>query len=332
MSWHTAIPEESWEAVVDALRAARDAGRPVALACHVAPDGDALGSLLAMTIVLRRSGFDVVASWGSEPFAVPGSYAFLPGIELLRPPEAFPEAPAVMLTFDAASFDRLGTLADAAKRADTLVVFDHHIAGEDFGDIRLVAPDAAATVMLVAEFLRRIGQPLDRDLAACLYTGLVTDTGRFQYSSTDAAAMELGGQLLATGIEHEELSRRIYERHPLGYLHLLSTVTGRATLDEAAGLVHAYVTQEDLRADDLEMEHAEPLVDVLRSVDRVRVALMLKEAPDGTWRVSLRSKGEVDVGSIAAAMGGGGHAYSAGFTSDRPRDEIVTEVRDRLSA
>jgi phosphoesterase RecJ-like protein len=184
--------------------------------------------------------------------------------------------------------------------------------------------------MLVAEFLRRIGEPLDRDLAACLYTGLVTDTGRFQYSSTDPSAMELGGRLLETGIEHEELSRRIYETHPFGYLGLLSLVTGRVQLDEDTGLLSSYVTQDDLADHALEFEHTEPLVDVLRSVERARVALMLKQATDGTWRVSLRSKGEVDVGKLAASLGGGGHTFSAGFTTTAAREEVLASVRERL--
>lgn len=331
MNWLDAVPDDSWDGALGALRRARASDHQVALACHVEPDGDALGSMLAMYLVLRRSGFDVIASWGSEPFTIPSSYAFLPGIEHVRPPDAFPAAPAVMITFDASSYDRLGVLADAAHEAETLIVFDHHASGEDFGDVRLVAGGAAATVMLVAEFLRRTGEPLDRDLAACLYTGLVTDTGRFQYSSTDQSAMELGGRLLETGIEHEELSRRIYETHPFGYLGLLSVVTARAQLDETTGLLDSYVTQDDLADHSLEFEHTEPLVDVLRSVERARVALLLKEAVDGTWRVSLRSKGAVDVGALAAALGGGGHGFSAGFTTADPRDEVVATVRERLT-
>src|SRR5207302_5573867 len=163
----------------DAIRGAGS----LALACHVGPDGDALGSLLALHHLCVAHGKASVASW-SEPFVVAPHYTYLPGLDLATKPADFPETPPVMVTFDCGSLDRLNELAEPAREAGELIVVDHHATNESYGSINLLDADAAASAVMVYRLAKRLGWPIKRDVAICLYTGIVTDTGRFQYSNT----------------------------------------------------------------------------------------------------------------------------------------------------
>ncbi len=330
-AWTEEIAEDQWQAATEAIQRVAQDGGAIALACHEDPDGDALGSLLAVQIFLRRMDVDTSASWGTEPFTVPPQYTFLPGLQTLVPPHRFPEAPELLISFDAGSRERLGTLASAADAAGTLIVVDHHESNEGFGDINLVAPRAAATVVLVDELLRRLGGMPDREIATCLYTGLVTDTGRFQYRNTDRSAMELGSRLIGEGIEHAEMSRQMFETHSFGYLKVLARVLDRAEFVPEASLVHSWVAQSDLERFGVSFAETEGLIDVLRTADAAELTMICKENPDGRWRVSMRSKGRTDVAALASELGGGGHTYSAGFTGGPHRDEIVRAVVEHLA-
>src|ERR1700756_202134 len=145
------IPETEWTRALEAIAKADTIG----LACHLGPDGDALGSLLALTIALHEQGKKTVASWGSDPFTIPPHYTYLPKLDLLSPPADFPAAPDLMITFDAGSFERLGSLEANARASKQLLVVDHHVSNGSFGSINLVDPDAAASAVIVYELLRR---------------------------------------------------------------------------------------------------------------------------------------------------------------------------------
>ncbi|MBW3562344.1 MAG: bifunctional oligoribonuclease/PAP phosphatase NrnA [Actinobacteria bacterium] len=329
--WTTDIREEDWQAATDEILRVADAGGTVALTCHVDPDGDALGSLLAVQLFLRKRDVDTVASWGSEPFSIPPQYTFLPGLQELVPPSDFPQAPEVLISFDAGNRRRLGTLADVASNAGTLINVDHHASNDRFGDVNLVAPNAAATVVLVDELLRRLGGVPDREIATCLYTGLVTDTGRFQYRNTDRSAMELGSRLIGEGIEHAEMSRQMFETHSFGYLKVLARVLERAAFVPEASLVYSWVEQDDLDRFGISFAETEGLIDVLRTADAAEVTMIAKEQADGDWRVSMRSKGRTDVAALSTELGGGGHTYSAGFTGGRDLEAVVEDVVTMLA-
>jgi bifunctional oligoribonuclease and PAP phosphatase NrnA len=213
------------------------------------------------------------------------------------------------------------------------MVIDHHPTNTRFGTVHLVAPRAAATVVIVDELLRRLGVPLDRDIASCLYVGLVTDTGRFQHASTDRAAMELGGRLLEAGVPHEELTRRLFGTRTVGELTLLARALGRLTFVPEARLVHAGVTTADLEEAGAGLEAAEAIIDVVRTTDVAEVAVVARQdVAAGGWRVSLRSRGGVDVGRVAETLGGGGHDRAAGFTGygtyQQVLDRVVAAVRE----
>jgi phosphoesterase RecJ-like protein len=316
-----------------------DSAPEVCLACHTRPDGDALGSMLAVAHALRSragsAGQRVIASFGDRPFEIPRILRFLPGAELLSPPESYPERPRVMVTFDAASIDRLGLLEGSAARADELIVLDHHASNTRFGTLHLIDAGAAATAVLARDLIAALGVAMTREIAFGLYAGIVTDTGSFKYSSTSPLVHEMAAELLRTGIEPGAVALELWDRAPFGYLGMLSSVLGRAVLEpEAAaghGLVWTTVSRADRAASGLHFDVAESVIDVLRRTDEAEVAVVLKESDDGTWLVSSRSKGMVDVGRACIMAGGGGHRMAAGFTATGSADEAMATLREHLA-
>jgi phosphoesterase RecJ-like protein len=324
----TSSPPNPLPNVDDALTRAADAlmrSRSVALACHVTPDGDALGSMLALHHVLLAAGRETVASY-SEPFVVAPHYRELPGLDLLTPPNRFPPEPEVMVTFDSGSLSRLGDLERHAKAASELVVIDHHVSNQEYGTINVIDPDAAASGVLVRRLVARMGLPLTRDAAVCLYAALVCDTGRFQYDSTTPDVFELARELATFDLPIARLCRTLFEEHRFAYLRLLADVLAAAHLVPEQQFVWAKVTQADLARHGVTYEEVEGLIDVVRRTREAQVACVLKEGPDGTWRVSLRSVGDIDVCAIAEQQGGGGHRFAAGFTSDEPLESVIGRI------
>jgi phosphoesterase RecJ-like protein len=329
----TTSSDSAWARAVKVI----DGASQVCLACHVRPDADALGSMLAVLHALcgrPDGGPAVVASFGDNPFGVPAILRFLPGVELLIPPAEYPSRPEVMLSFDAASIDRLGTLTGPAQSAGELIVLDHHASNPGFGTINLVDPAAAATAVLAAELIDRLGIPLTEQIAIGLYAGLSTDTGSFKFSATTPQVHELAARLLATGIDPSIVSRELYDRAPFSYLGVLSAALGRAILEPQAvhelGLVWTTVARADRAKAGLGLDAAESVIDEIRRTDEAEVAVVLKEDDAGVWQVSLRSKSLVDVGAIATELGGGGHARAAGFSASGGAGAVIAAVRGLL--
>ncbi|MGW6914075.1 DHH family phosphoesterase [Kitasatospora sp. NPDC054939] len=322
--------ELEWQRVVAEIGRAHS----IDLICHICPDGDALGSALAAGLALRALGKEVRVSFGDDPQIVPESLSFLPGQELIVPASEVPDEPELVLCFDVAAESRLGLLHAKAFAAPVLAVFDHHASNPGFGTHQLIDPSAPATAVLVDELLRRLGVPLDQELATCLYTGVATDTGSFKYAATTPATHELAGRLLATGIRQDVISRRLWDTCSFGYLKVLAAALDRAVYEpEAAGglgLVWTWVPYQDLALFSVTVEEIEGLIDILRRPAEAEVALVLKQDPDGTLRGSCRSKGAVDVAEACAALGGGGHTYAAGFSAREDVAAVVERFRAQL--
>ncbi|MDQ6875455.1 MAG: bifunctional oligoribonuclease/PAP phosphatase NrnA [Actinomycetota bacterium] len=320
-----------WRSAVQLLAAPGE----LLLACHLNPDGDALGSALALGIALRRTGRAVSVSF-SAPFTVPDTLAHLPGQDLLVPPSAAPAHADILVTLDTGSVDRLGELADRVAGAGRVLVIDHHPSNTRYGTVNLVDPSAAATAVLTAELLDLLGAEIDRDVATCLYTGLSTDTGSFRYAATTAEVHLLAARLLATGIRHDLIAHQLYDSHPYAWVPLVGVVLSRTVLERPAvgglGLVWTYSTDADLRERGLGMDQVEGVIDIVRTAREAEVAAVCKELPDGAWAVSLRSQGHIDVGQVCVQLGGGGHRFAAGFTATGSLDVVAKSLRTALDA
>jgi phosphoesterase RecJ-like protein len=326
-----AIRDEQWAAAVAAIR---DLPLPasVLLACHVNPDGDALGSMLGFGLGLRRLGVPAQATFPA-PYTLTPPFDQLPGLDLLIPPTAAPAAPDLFVCFDAASKERLGELIDRLDTAGTSIVLDHHASNTGFGGIHLVDPTAAATSVVAAGLLDRLGVPLDEQIAECLYVALSTDTGSFKFDLTTPAVHELAARLLATGIRPAEISRRLFDSRPFGAMKLYGDVLARAVLEPDSGpggLVWSYATLDDLARHEQGKHVLEGLIDAVRVAEEADVACVLKQAGAEEWGVSLRSKGGVDVAAVAVALGGGGHRLAAGFTGRGTKEAVIDSVRSAL--
>ena len=322
------LPESSWSAAARILEGARSA----TLVCHVAPDGDALGSMLALARVLRSRGAEVTCTWGDEAWAVPTSYSWLPDIDCVVPPSQVARNPDVMVVLDTASRDRLGVLGPVADSASELVVIDHHAHNSGLDGVQLIDPAAAATAVLVEALVRRLVPAIDAETATLLYVGLVTDTGSFQHPVTTPAVHAVAGRLLADGADPSAIARQLWGTRSFGFNTVLGAALSRLRLEEQAaagrGWVWTWTTIEDLAAAGLALDEIEPVIDVVRATQEADVAAVFKQDADGSFRVSTRSRGGTDVGAVCAALGGGGHKLAAGFTS---RDDVDTTA-ERLRA
>jgi bifunctional oligoribonuclease and PAP phosphatase NrnA len=320
------IAEEDWQAAQKAIAVADRA----VITCHVHPDGDALGSALALHPALANAGRQAVVSF-SEPFTVAPHYRFLAGLDRLTPPDRVPSSADLFVCFDTGSLDRLGSLVDAFQGAARTVVVDHHASNTRFGEVNLIDPDAPASAVLCRELLRRLDLPLDREIATCLYTGLVTDTGRFQYQATTPDTHMLAAELLAAGVAQYDVAKAVFETNHIDYLRLVAVALGRIVQVPEASLVWTRVGLADLAAHGVDMDETEGLIDLVRTDGASDVAAVLKEQPGGGHKVSLRSKGATDVGQLATRFGGGGHKYAAGFTSELDADTIVAALVEALT-
>src|SRR5829696_799403 len=280
---------------------------------HENPDGDALGSLLAMSLALRTLGKDVVMYLAGDA-PLPAEYRFLEFTDLRRslPDDA---EDRVLLAVDCANARRIGAGAASVGRAPRAT------------DVNLVVADASSTAEIVRDVLRELGVELSAEIAEALYVALVTDTGRFQYSNTTPKSLRLAAELVEAGADVHGIFRHVYETVQFTKLKLLARALDRAQLFEGGRLVVSYLLREDFADVGAEEPYSEGIIDYLRSVEGSEMVALIREPPrDGgpARRVSLRSShDEVDVSAIARELGGGGHRQAAGFSSEREIGEIV---------
>lgn len=319
----TETRDEALDAAVTAIAGAES----IVAVGHVRPDGDALGASLALALAAREAGKQAHVSY-SEPFSMPNQFRFLDSSPYL-PVAEVPTPFDLFIACDTADPARLGTAGALVPHAKQVLVIDHHISNGGFGDIAYVDPAAAATAEMAYRVIKKLGWKITPEVAAALYAGVVTDTGRFQYSMTTPAVHEMTAELLAAGVRPEVVGRHVYEEAPFGYLQAAARVLGRAELDAERGFVWSVLYPEDLEVAGIDLEHAEGLIDLIRVAEEAGVACLLKII-EGTTKGSLRSRGEVDVAAIAATFGGGGHHNASGFTSEEPPERVIELIRQQL--
>jgi phosphoesterase RecJ-like protein len=301
---------------------------------HENPDGDALGSMLAMTLGLRALGKDAqMYLTGSAP--LPAEFAFMELDEVLRElPEDVGER--VLVAVDCANARRLGQDPGLLDRAKLVVDVDHHHDNTRFGSSNLVVAEASSTAEIVRDLLWELGVGLTPDIAEALYVGLVTDTGRFQYSNTTPKAFRLAAELVEAGADVHGIFRNVYETVQFAKLKLLARALDRAQLYEGGQLLISHLLRSDFDEVGAEEPYSEGIIDYLRQAEGAQMVALIREPPsDGgpTRRVSLRSSlDEVDVSALARKAGGGGHRQAAGFSSERSVEEISEFIRQEFVA
>ncbi|RVW03587.1 DHH family phosphoesterase [Rhodococcus spongiicola] len=306
-----------------------DGATSVTILCHVQPDADTIGSGLALGIVLARKGVPVQVAFAS-PDQLPVSMEGLPGTELLVPADGVDETVDLLVTVDCGSAGRLGSLASRLGGARQSLVIDHHRSNTRYGTLNLIDDSAESTTAVLVKLFDLWEVPIDADLAHCLYAGLVTDTGSFRWAQEGTHT--LAERLLSTGIDGAAIARSLLDTHPFGWLPMLGSVLGSAGLVRDAvggrGLVHAVIRCSDWAG--LGSEEVESVIDIVRTTVEAEVAAVLKESAPGSWSVSLRSKGAVDVAAVAERLGGGGHRFAAGYTASGADDSVIAALREAL--
>jgi phosphoesterase RecJ-like protein len=319
------------KALDDAARVLAEADEAV-LVCHVNPDPDAMGSMLGLARFLSARGTKVVASSPNGLGDMPRWVEALPGREFLVAPGDVPKDPPLVVTLDAADVARLDGLAHLVERAGTVIVIDHHRTNPGFGTIDLIDPDASATAEIVFRLLERIGGGFGPDVAACLYAGLVTDTGRFQFEATTPEVLRIAAALREQAFDQAALSQALYEDNSLQYLRLLGRLLERLTHVPEADLVWTYVSRRDLKEAEVPIQETDDLIDLVRTAREADVAAVIKEQVGGGFKVSMRSRGRTDVAAVAAKFGGGGHRLAAGYSFKGSVEETAGGLVEALTS
>ena len=328
----TSAAATSMDVAVDELRRADK----LVLCTHEHPDGDALGSLLAMTRALELLGKDAIAYMAADEFPLPYEYGFLELHNLVTEMPA-DVAGRTVVFLDCGNIDR--NPAEELKSAAQIVNIDHHHDNTRFGTINHVDPAASSTAEMVWTMLKPLGAPLTLDIAAALYVGLVTDTGKFMYENTGPSAHLMAASLLEAGIDAQAIYRRLFEGVPQGKLDLLARGLANIERFEGGALTLTQLSMDDYSAAGAEEAYSEGVVDHLRSVEGTAVAGLVRDVfgKNGTRKVSLRAADDrVDVSRIAREQGGGGHRRAAGFNTTLAWEELVeflrSAVREQLAA
>jgi len=281
-----------------------------AVLSHVRPDGDALGSTLALALSLKGLGKEVRA-WNEEGMLE--KYNFLAQAELLTQPPSEPEDFDVVVALDTAVQNRLGTTTSAVRHAKLWINIDHHPSNPRYGDLVYIDPTAPATGQILFEFLTNQNFPITPEIAENLYAAISTDTGSFQYPNTTVRTFEIAAELVRCGVEVGRISQLLYENFPRRRIELLRELLGTMRFACEGKLAWFSLSQAAALALGVIPEDNEGLIDHLRATRGVIVAIFFEELPDGKVRVSMRSKNEaVDVCAICAQFGGGGHVLAAG--------------------
>ena len=305
------------------------------LLTHEHPDGDALGSLLAMHRVLEAMGKDSVMFICEGELPLPYEYRWL-GLDAASAVVPEDVADRVVVFLDCGNVDRNPVEAFRSETA-TILNIDHHHDNTRFGTVDHVVSDASCTAELVWDLMAGLGVPLTAEIAEPLYVGLITDTGRFMYENAGVRAHVMAAECIAAGVEPARINRAVYEGWPESKLRLFALGLSNARREVGGALTYALLSAEDFASTGAEESYTEGIVDRLRAVSGTKVAALARELADAapgapSWKLSLRSSdGEVDVSAIARAAGGGGHRQAAGFRSHLEPDALIAFLCEQVS-
>ncbi|NCO35368.1 MAG: hypothetical protein AUJ92_11590 [Armatimonadetes bacterium CG2_30_59_28] len=302
------------------------------LTTHRRPDADAIGSCLALCLALQRMGkqAEVILQ---EP--VPESCRFLPASDGVRPTSGFlPSDQVVGVVLDCGGPPRTAIREEDYARTNPRIVIDHHATNEAASSLHWVVPEAAATGALIYSLLKRLNTEIDTAIATNLYAAIATDTGWFRFANTTPESLDVCATLVRCGADFRSVSKRLFEERSFAATKLMGRALGSLRLDCKGRLVWAILTRQDFADCSADDEETEGIVNHVKGVHGTEVAVLFREASDGTTRVSLRSEGNVDVGKVAQHFGGGGHAPASGCTLSQPlrpsTGQVIAVLRDEL--
>jgi bifunctional oligoribonuclease and PAP phosphatase NrnA len=299
-----------------------------AVLSHVRPDGDALGSQLALALSLQQLG-KKVRVWNEDGMLE--KYSFLPRADLLTKPPHTGEDVDVAIALDTAIQNRLGTAFAAVRSTGIWINIDHHLSNPGYGDLVYVDPTAPATGQIIFDLIKNQGFPFNREIAENLYAAISTDTGSFQYSKTSARTFEIAAELVCTGIDVGRLSQQLYENYPRRRVELLRELLRTMRFERGGRIASFSLTLKTAAELKVLPEDNEGLIDHLRAIRGVIVAVFFEELADGKVRVSMRSKSDaVDVCAICQQFGGGGHTLAAGARVRGTLAEVERNVLEEI--
>lgn len=295
------------------------------LISHISPDGDTLGSSLALSIALKNAGKKAEIVCGDP---VPEAYRFLPGASSIRKPSEVQPTEAV-ITVDCSTLSRTGDskrLFDSAKES---LCIDHHRTNTGFADVNFIRRKGAAGELIVL-LLKELGYGMDREIGMCLYAAIATDTGNFSYSGTTPDTFRAMAEILETGFDLPEVNRLLFRTIPLRKVRLTNLVLERMQLSRNNAVAVSYAELKDFAACCAGAEDSDGIIDSMRDIDTVECAAFLREAEDGSIRVSFRAKSKVDISLIASEYDGGGHRLAAGCTLNMSMEEAFRLMTEKL--
>lgn len=293
---------------------------------HVSPDGDAIGSSLALYNSLKQLGKKCRVFIDDK---LPQKYSYLPGFESISSKNEEMEYGNVVV-LDCGDLDRCGSLKEMAENAEFCINIDHHISNKGFGKLNLILPDASSVGEILYDIICDMGVTIDEAIAQCLYTSIASDTGGFRYSNTSPRTHFIAGELIKTGIDFSSISSRLFDEKSIAKTKLLAAVLGTLEVHFEGRVALLYLSREMLDKCGATDDDAEDFVNYARDIDTAEVGIMVKQKEDGSCRVSLRSKSRVDVRKVAEAFSGGGHVRAAGCTINAPIDETINMLLREL--
>lgn len=313
--------------MIKEIIAAISRGKKFLITAHVRLDGDALGSELALYRLLTDLGKEAVIV---NQDATPEHYRFLPGAFHIVHDLENPEQYDVGFVLDCSELDRVGKIAADVSKIKTLINIDHHVSNGGFCKLQLLDPKASSTGELLYRLMREMQVPMTKDICTNLYAAILTDTGGFRYSSTRQETLRAAGDLVEGGADPQWISENIYESDPPAKLQLLSRVLETLILDMETRTASLVVTWKHLQDTGATMEQTDGFIDIPRTVKGIDIAMLYTQMGEKQFKLSLRSKGKVNVEKIARKFGGGGHINAAACRIDGDIEAIQAQVLEAV--
>jgi phosphoesterase RecJ-like protein len=305
--------------------------RHALIASHTHPDGDAIGSLMALGLSLNALNHRTTL-YNESP--LPAVYRFLPAVDrVVR--KIRKENFDVAVVLDCGDLDRVGKAASVIRRIPVIINIDHHVTNTGFGNYQLINTSACATAEIVYYLIKQMNVPINREIAISIYTGILTDTGSFRFSNTNKAAFTICSEMVDLGVEPYQIAQHVYGTYSLGRIKLLNLALDSIEISDNGRLSMMTLTRDMFDETRTQPEDVDGLINYAKRIEDVRVAALIQEQsngkdnkfkPSNKYHVSLRSDGTVDVAQIASFFGGGGHSSAAGFNIETTLSEIKSEI------